>query len=92
LTGISGFIPFDFLVLPRLLALVLMMPLLTIFADVVGILGGMGRFPRKPRRATGKHQAVDPALARKHCLDMLHFFPDHREAVDRMLEAGNGRV
>lgn len=36
-----GFIPFDFLVLPRLLALVLMMPLLTIFADVVGILGGM---------------------------------------------------
>jgi len=36
-----GFDPFDFLVLPRLLALVLMMPLLTIYADVVGILGGM---------------------------------------------------
>jgi phospholipid/cholesterol/gamma-HCH transport system permease protein len=36
-----GFNPFDFLVLPRLLALVLMMPLLTIYADVIGIFGGM---------------------------------------------------
>lgn len=32
----------DFLVLPRLLALVAMMPLLTVFADVVGVLGGFG--------------------------------------------------
>jgi phospholipid/cholesterol/gamma-HCH transport system permease protein len=37
----SGFDPFDFLVLPRLLALILMMPLLTIYSNVVGILGGM---------------------------------------------------
>ncbi|MEO8617579.1 MAG: ABC transporter permease [Luteolibacter sp.] len=36
-----GFNPFDFLVLPRLLALVLMMPILTLYANVVGILGGM---------------------------------------------------
>lgn len=36
-----GFDPFDFLVLPRLLALVLMMPLLTLYANFVGILGGM---------------------------------------------------
>ncbi|CAN5841867.1 ABC transporter permease [soil metagenome] len=36
-----GFNPFDFLVLPRLLALVLMMPLLTIYANIIGILGGM---------------------------------------------------
>ena len=36
-----GFNPFDFLVLPRLLALVLMMPILTIYANIVGILGGM---------------------------------------------------
>jgi phospholipid/cholesterol/gamma-HCH transport system permease protein len=36
-----GFNPFDFLVLPRLLALVLMMPLLTIYADIIGIFGGM---------------------------------------------------
>ncbi|MCU7796034.1 MAG: ABC transporter permease [Candidatus Thiodiazotropha sp. (ex Semelilucina semeliformis)] len=31
----------DFLVLPRTLALVLMLPLLTIWADVLGIIGGM---------------------------------------------------
>jgi phospholipid/cholesterol/gamma-HCH transport system permease protein len=36
-----GFDPFDFLVLPRLLALVIMMPILTLYANVVGILGGM---------------------------------------------------
>ncbi|MEN8140745.1 MAG: ABC transporter permease [Thermodesulfobacteriota bacterium] len=32
--------PMDFLVLPRVLALSLMMPLLTLFADLMGILGG----------------------------------------------------
>ena len=36
-----GFKPFDFLVLPRMLALIVMMPLLTIYANAVGILGGM---------------------------------------------------
>jgi phospholipid/cholesterol/gamma-HCH transport system permease protein len=36
-----GFNPFDFLVLPRLLALVLVMPLLTLYANAIGILGGM---------------------------------------------------
>jgi phospholipid/cholesterol/gamma-HCH transport system permease protein len=36
-----GFDPFDFLVLPRVIALVLMMPLLTLYANLVGILGGM---------------------------------------------------
>lgn len=37
-TGVS---PVEFLVLPRVIALILMMPLLTIFADFVSILGGM---------------------------------------------------
>jgi len=37
-TGVS---PMDFLVLPRVLALSLMMPLLTVYADLMGILGGM---------------------------------------------------
>jgi phospholipid/cholesterol/gamma-HCH transport system permease protein len=32
--------PMEFLVLPRVLALILMMPLLTLYADLVGILGG----------------------------------------------------
>lgn len=36
-----GISPIDFLVLPRVLALVLMMPLLTLYADLVGILGGL---------------------------------------------------
>jgi hypothetical protein len=44
----------------------------------------MGRFPKKPRRATGKHQAVDPSVARKQCMEMLRYFPDHRQAVDEM--------
>ncbi len=35
------FNPIDFLVLPRMLALFLMMPLLTIFANVAGIAGGV---------------------------------------------------
>ena len=36
-----GVSPMEFLVLPRMLALVLMMPLLCIYADLVGILGGL---------------------------------------------------
>ena len=36
--GISAM---DFLVLPRMLALILMMPLLTLYADLFGILGGL---------------------------------------------------
>ncbi|MGD8703330.1 MAG: ABC transporter permease, partial [Desulfosarcina sp.] len=36
-----GVAPMDYLVLPRIFALMLMMPLLCIYADFVGILGGM---------------------------------------------------
>jgi phospholipid/cholesterol/gamma-HCH transport system permease protein len=36
-----GISPLEFLVLPRTLALVLMMPLLCVFADLAGILGGL---------------------------------------------------
>ncbi len=35
-----GVSPIEFLVLPRLLALIMIMPLLTIYADVLGIVGG----------------------------------------------------
>jgi phospholipid/cholesterol/gamma-HCH transport system permease protein len=35
-----GFSPMDFLVLPRMLALMLMMPLLTLYSNILGILGG----------------------------------------------------
>jgi phospholipid/cholesterol/gamma-HCH transport system permease protein len=36
-----GISPLEFLVLPRVLALVMMMPLLCLYSDFVGILGGM---------------------------------------------------
>ena len=36
-----GVSPMEFLVLPRVIALVLMMPLLCLYADLLGILGGM---------------------------------------------------
>lgn len=36
-----GVSPVDFLVIPRVLALIIMMPLLTLYADMMGILGGM---------------------------------------------------
>lgn len=37
---VMGLPPMDFLVLPRVIALCLMMPLLTLYADLVGIIGG----------------------------------------------------
>ena len=36
----AGFSPLEFLVLPRVVALILMMPLLCLYADFVGVLGG----------------------------------------------------
>ena len=36
-----GLSPMEFLVLPRMLALVIMMPLLCVYADIMGIVGGM---------------------------------------------------
>ena len=36
-----GISPMDFLVLPRMLALVVMMPILCVYADLMGIIGGM---------------------------------------------------
>ncbi len=38
---VIGITPYEMLVLPKVLALVLVMPLLTIFADIFGMLGGM---------------------------------------------------
>ncbi len=38
---VTGITPYEMLALPKVVALVLAMPLLTLFADVVGVLGGM---------------------------------------------------
>jgi phospholipid/cholesterol/gamma-HCH transport system permease protein len=37
---VMGFSPLDFLVLPRMLALILVMPFLGLYADLLGIAGG----------------------------------------------------
>jgi phospholipid/cholesterol/gamma-HCH transport system permease protein len=37
----AGISPMEFLVLPRILALAIMMPLLTLYSDLMGILGGL---------------------------------------------------
>ena len=57
-----GFDPFDFLVLPRMLALILMMPLLTVYANAVGILGGM---------LVGAAVGIPPALYWQETLTVL---------------------
>ncbi len=36
-----GISPMEFLVLPRMLALILMLPLLTLYADLMGVIGGL---------------------------------------------------
>ncbi len=59
-----GFDPFDFLVLPRVIALILVMPLLTIFANVVGILGGM---------LVGAAVGIPPILFWHETLDAVSF-------------------
>lgn len=46
----------------------------------------MGRFPRKPRKPTHKHNAVDHEAARKTCLALALQFPEHRSVLDRMRE------
>ena len=51
------------------------------------ILGGMGRFPRKPRRATGKHEAIDHNAVRRSCLDVVKHFPDHKAQLEKMKAA-----
>ncbi len=58
-----GFNPFDFLVLPRVLALLVMMPILTVYANIVGILGGM---------FVGTAVGIPPALYWHGTLDSIN--------------------
>jgi len=66
-TGIS---PMEFLVVPRIVALVLMMPLLTVYADLMGIFGGYlvgtGLLDISPRAYM--EQTIN-------AVNMTHFFP-----------------
>jgi phospholipid/cholesterol/gamma-HCH transport system permease protein len=71
-----GFSPVEFLVLPRMLALMLMMPLLCIYADLMGTLGGMivgvGMLDLGVREYIHESRA---ALSITHCLiGLFHSF------------------
>ena len=48
------------------------------------ILAGMGRFPRKPKKAKRKTQIVDPDQIRTYCEQIIRDFPDHRDTVAAM--------
>ena len=56
-----GLSPMEFLVLPRMLALILMMPLLCLYANLLGILGGMAVGVAHARPAAGDLLPGDPA-------------------------------
>lgn len=57
----TGIEPIDFLVLPRVLAMLIMMPFLCLYADAIGILGGMaiGVFMLDLAPVEYWHQTVD---------------------------------
>ena len=61
-----GISPIEFLVVPRMLALVVMMPLLTIYADLLGMVGGgivaggMGITPLAVHQPGGDRGVVSP--------------------------------
>ena len=63
-----GIAPLDLLVLPKIIALVIALPLLTVFADVLGVFGGMIMaraqlgvgFDELPRRASSRRSASPP--------------------------------
>jgi phospholipid/cholesterol/gamma-HCH transport system permease protein len=62
-----GLSPVDFLVLPRIIALAAMVPLLCLYADVVGVAGGgavaVGMLHMAPATFLGRiHTAVDPDM------------------------------
>lgn len=48
------------------------------------ILAGMGRFPRKPKKAKRKVQISDADEVRRYCEKIARNFPDHRRTVDAM--------
>jgi tryptophan 6-halogenase len=48
------------------------------------MLAGMGRFPRKPKKAKKRTKASDLKEVRKYCEHILPHFPDHRTVIDEM--------
>ncbi len=48
------------------------------------ILAGMGRFPRKPKKAKPRIQVNDPEEIRRYCESITQEFPDHRDTITAM--------
>jgi len=72
-----GIPPMDFLVLPRMLALVVMMPLLTVYSDLLAIFGGA--FVGVTMLDLGLVDTSIMAYAERHRLPILTFdFRDFR--------------
>ena len=86
-----GLSPMEFLVVPRMLALVTMMPLLTLYGDLMGILGGGahrrhragdfpgGILPSDARRADAQRLRAGPDQERRlrHAGGLGGLFPRH---------------
>ncbi|TDJ70213.1 MAG: tryptophan 7-halogenase [Proteobacteria bacterium] len=51
------------------------------------ILAGMGRFPRKPKKAKRNTQVSDPDELRRYCEKIVRHFPGHRDTIDAMRAA-----
>ena len=49
------------------------------------ILAGMGHFPRRPKKPKPNQQISDLKAIHAYCADLATRFPDHRQAMDRML-------
>jgi phospholipid/cholesterol/gamma-HCH transport system permease protein len=67
-----GLSPVQMLVVPRLLALVLMLPILTIFADVIAIVGGMYLATTRRISATEIVHSIGPRVQRVRRLRQGH--------------------
>ena len=62
-----GISPMSLLVIPRALALIIALPLLTVFADAVGVFGGMLQPPSSIARAYRKRTRIENCLRGECC-------------------------
>jgi len=68
-----GFSPIEFLVLPRVFALIIIMPMLCIYADLMGVLGGMfvGVFMLDISPLQYYQQSIDAIRMQDFCIGMF---------------------
>ena len=71
-----GIVPMDLLVLPKVIALVIAMPLLTVFADVAGVLGGM--LMARAQLGVGYPNSLSASSRPSACRPTLWVWPKRR--------------